>query len=201
MLVVSVVSAVLALSSVGESAPNTEGLSRPSVHDIVERAGLQLADLKLESDVQPSAHPILKIGDSLRYANTHSLPPLDLGGALSSDTRQVLALLLGLFVGFGTGHLVARDRGGFILFLVVDIVIWALWGTFHVATRGFFWGIGGVAVLISHIIQGLDAYASAGGESFVQAVRENTVLIADKGRDAAAPPVALPTSRAFAFSF
>lgn len=191
MFVVSLVSAVLAVSS-----PSAESPSRPHVADVVQKAAMQLADLKLESEFKPELNPILRLADPLKFDLQGIPAPLDYGSAVSSDTRAVLALVLGLLVGFGIGHLVARDRGGFILFLVVDIVIIAVSSVFHFATRGFFWGIGGLALLISHIIQGLDAYASAGGERLVQEVRKNTVLIADTGRDSA-----LPTTRAFAFTF
>jgi hypothetical protein len=50
------------------------------------------------------------------------------GAGVSGDVIPVLAILLALFVGFGTGHLIVHDREGFILFLIVDIVIIAVFG-------------------------------------------------------------------------
>src|SRR3954470_19372257 len=53
------------------------------------------------------------------------------GAGVSSDVMPLLAILLSLFVGFGTGHLVVHDRDGFILFLVVDVVLWAVGGVLN----------------------------------------------------------------------
>src|SRR5688572_2342 len=63
-----------------------------------------------------STNPALQLTDDLRF-QMRDVPPLDQGRALSSDTRQILALILGFIPGFGLGHLVARDRDGFVLFL------------------------------------------------------------------------------------
>jgi hypothetical protein len=120
--------------------------------------------------------------------------PLDDGGGVSSDTRQVLALLLGLLVGFGIGHLVARDRDGFILFLIVDLAIITISSVLFFATP---FRLGYLALFISHVIQGLDAYAKAGGGSLVEHTRTRAVEIAGlPGREA--PHI---TTRAFAYSF
>src|SRR6185312_16564439 len=107
------------------------------------------------------------------------------------------ALVLGLFLGFGTGHLVARDRDGFILFLVVDLAIIVVSSVFKLAVGGWIWGLGGVALLVSHVIQGVDALGKAGGPRIVEETRKKAVLVADVtgGRDAP-----LVTTRAFAFS-
>src|SRR5690606_26327687 len=48
--------------------------------------------------------------------------PFD-GAAMSQDGRAVLALVLGLFVRLGIGHLVAQDKAGFILFLLIVSVL------------------------------------------------------------------------------
>jgi hypothetical protein len=106
------------------------------------------------------------------------------GASVSSDVIPVLAILLALFVGFGTGHLVVHDREGFILFLIVDVVIVAvssvLSGVFFGA--GFWWlgwtGIGGVAFLISHLIQVLDVYGKAFGTKLLDRARATTMEIA-----------------------
>src|SRR5688572_24564988 len=49
-----------------------------------------------------------QLGD-IRLAS-NGAAPLDDGGAMSADLRQILALILGIIPGFGIGHLVARDR-------------------------------------------------------------------------------------------
>jgi hypothetical protein len=93
---------------------------------------------------------------------------------------------------------VARDRDGFILFLVVDLAIIVVSSVFRLAVGGWFWGLGGLALLVSHVIQGIDALGKAGGPRIVEETRKKAVLVSDVtgGRDAP-----LITTRAFAFSF
>lgn len=194
MLMATLVSAVLAVSSPGGASSSEQ--VRPTVLDLVDEVKLTLGDLSLESDWVPSSSPVLKLFDPLRFAAQQIPPPLDFGGGVSQDTRAILGLLLGFFVGFGIGHLVVKDRAGFILFLIVDIVIIAVTSPFGYFTRGLFWYVGGLALFVSHVIQGLDAYSHASGESLVRAARERSIQLANIGRDSAAP-----TSRAYAFSF
>jgi hypothetical protein len=85
--------------------------------------------------------------------------------------------LLGLIVGFGLGHFVARDRNGFILFLVVDIAIIVVASVLQFAIFHGFW-FGYLGLLISHVIQGIDAYAQAGGERILERTRQSAVRIA-----------------------
>ena len=87
---------------------------------------------------------------------------------------------------------------GFILFLIVDVAIIVGTVVLKAVFTGWIWGLGGLALLASHVIQGLDAYHSAGGPALVESARKNAVLVSDAsgGRDAPAF-----TSRAFAFSF
>ena len=120
------------------------------------------------------------------------------GARLGGQTRQIAAFLLGLIVGFGTGHLLVGDQGSFILFLVVDVAIIVVSSVFKIAFGGWFWSLGGLGLLISHVVQGVDALGKAGGPRLVEATREKAVLVADTsgGRDAP-----LTTTRAFAFSF
>lgn len=157
----------------------------------------------LESDYQPSLHSELRLTDDLRLLHGDSPAPLDHGGGVSSDVRQILALILGFFPGFGLGHLVAHDKSGFILFLVIDIVLHVLgWTVGFVVFHGWglFWGIGSLLYLVVHIIQALDAYASAGGERILMNTREKAVRFAnsdDEGRPN--PPVI--TSRIFKLEF
>src|SRR5262249_19575222 len=123
--------------------------------------------------------------------------PLDEGGGMSGETRQIMALLFGLILGFGTGHLIAHDKAGFILFLILDIGIIALATVLDIAVHtGLFWGFGGLALLVSHVIQGIDAYAAAGAR-LVQRAREETMEIAGS-RDRDGP---MPTTRFVHFSF
>jgi hypothetical protein len=158
-----------------------------------------LEGVELAATFKPSQTPALRLTDAQRLALMDGpMFPLDTGGAVSSGTEPVLALVLGLLVGFGTGHLIAGDSGGFILFLVVDVAIIVLSSVLTATVAGLFWGLGGLALLASHIIQGIDAYQKAGGGRIVEETRKKAVLVADVtgGRDA--PRV---TTRAFAFSF
>lgn len=120
------------------------------------------------------------------------------GGAVSGEVRQILALVLGLFIGFGTGHLLVRDHDGFILFLIVDVAIIVVSTVFRWAVGGWFWGLGGAALLVSHVIQGIDALGKAGGPRIVELTRQRAVQVADVSGGRDAPHI---TTRAFAFDF
>lgn len=125
---------------------------------------------------------------------------LDYGSGASADRRSLLALALGLVLGFGTGHLVTEDRDGFILFLVVDVAIIAFSSVLSVAAgTGLFWGLGSVGLLVSHILQGLDAYAKAGGPRAVELTRRRAVELAALAGGTRDMP--LVTTRALGFSF
>jgi hypothetical protein len=157
-----------------------------------------LEGLELAATFKPSETPPLRLTDAMRFGLANAPLPLDTGGGVDGETRQILALVLGLLIGFGTGHLVARDRDGFILFLVVDLAIIVVSSVFRFVVGGWFWGLGGLALLISHVIQGVDALGKAGGPRIVEETRQKAVLVSDAtgGRDT---PVI--TTRAFAFTF
>lgn len=166
-----------------------------------QRKASLLTGLELDSSYKPSAYAALGLMDGLRF-DLQDKFPLETGAGVDSGMRPVLALLLGLLVGFGLGHLVARDRDGFILFLIVDVVIVVLASVLHVAVfsggGGWFWGIGGLAKLISQIIQGIDAYAQAGGGRLVEWNREHTIEIATSESIRDTPAA---TFRTFGFQF
>ncbi|HZA50221.1 MAG TPA: hypothetical protein VE549_05740, partial [Myxococcaceae bacterium] len=159
-----------------------------------------LGGMELDATWRPSALEPLRVTDGLRFGS-ETPRALDEGGGLSSDVRQILALLLGFIPGFGIGHLIAQDRDGFILFLIIDIALYALGVTVGWVAGGhaYFWGLGGLIWLVVHIIQALDAYAEAGGDRIVQRTRERAVGIASVGRD----PLDAPTTntRVFALHF
>jgi hypothetical protein len=168
-------------------------------HSMEGRHARLLEGLELAATFKPSETPALRITDAMRFGLMDAPLPLDTGGAqVQGETRQVLALLLGLLVGFGTGHLLVGDQGGFILFLIVDVAIIVVSSVFRFAFGGWFWGLGGLGLLISHVIQGIDALGKAGGPRVVEETRQKAVLVSDVtgGRDAP-----LITTRAFAFSF
>jgi hypothetical protein len=167
-------------------------------HSLEGRHARLLEGLELAATFKPSETPPLRITDALRFGLMDAPLPLDAGGGVDAEVRQALALVLGLIVGFGTGHLVARDREGFLLFLVVDLAIVVVSTVMRIALGGWFWGLGGLALLISHVIQGVDALGKAGGPRIVEETRQKAVLVSDAtgGRDAP-----LITTRAFAFTF
>jgi hypothetical protein len=156
-----------------------------------------LEGLQLESDYTIPETPMLRLLQESGLGFASSPLALDTGGALRSDTKPLVALLLGLIVGFGTGHLIAGDQGGFVLFLIVDVAIIVAGALLHAATGvGLFWGLG---LLVSHVIQGIDAYQTAGGSRIVQLTRERAVELAavrSDGRDAP-----LTTTRLYGMRF
>lgn len=184
-------------TAAAEVVSPAEGITLSSTAE--GRKASLLVGIALESAYKPSQNAALALLDGLRFDLQDKLP-LDTGAAIDSGTRPLLALLLGLIIGFGLGHLVARDRDGFILFLVVDLVIvvvasiipWAIPGI------GWFWGVGGLAKLVSNIIQGIDAYSQAGGGRIVEWTRQNTVEIAYRG-DGRDTPAATFRMAGFAF--
>ncbi|HEX8824967.1 MAG TPA: hypothetical protein VF794_33935 [Archangium sp.] len=157
-----------------------------------------LDGLELAATFKPSITPALRITDSMRFGLMGAPLPLDTGGGVDAEVRQALALILGLFIGFGTGHLIARDKDGFLLFLIVDLAIIVVSSVFKLAVGGWFWGLGGAALLISHVIQGIDALGKAGGPRLVEATRQRAVQVADMSGGRDTPPI---TTRAFALSF
>jgi hypothetical protein len=184
---------VLGASASPEVEPN--GVELAST--VEARSASLLGGLSLDATYRPSQSPALRIGDGVRFG-LEGAPALDQGGGVSSEIRQILALILGFVPGFGLGHLIARDRDGFILFLVIDIVLYVVWGA---VWGGLRWGLGwlgGIVWLVVHIIQALDAYAEAGGERIVGVLREKAVEIATA--DERRVP-AITTTRAFAFRF
>ncbi len=159
------------------------------------RSASLLEGVTLDATLKPSLAPPLGVLDGLRFALADPLLPLPQGAAVGAGVRPVLALFLGLIVGFGLGHLIARDRDGFVLFLIVDLVLVAVSGVLNYTI----WPLGGlawIALLVSHIIQGLDAYGRAGGGRIVEWTREHAVEVASSEEREA--PV---TTRAFALQF
>ncbi len=190
---------VLSASTGTLSEPVDSGRGISLLDSSEKRAASLLEGVSLAASWKPSQTPPLRLTDALRFARSEWPLALDQGGGLSSDLRQILALILGFIPGFGLGHLVAGDRDGFILFLVIDIALYAagiVLGTF--LKTGLFWGLGGVVWLVVHIIQAIDAYGSAGGARIVQRLRENAVEVATSGRTSDAP---VTTTRAWSIAF
>lgn len=178
-----------------DAAPSTVPLMGPEAAALPYSFHLPALKLGFTSADVPASIPL-------------PLPAPDQGGGagVSGDVIPVLAILLALFVGFGTGHLVVHDREGFILFLIVDVVIVAvasvLSGVFYAGGLWFLgWtGLSGVAFLISHLIQVLDVYGKAFGTKVLDRARYTTMVI-DGPRSG--PDLLLPggTQRVLNWSF
>lgn len=198
MIVSLLVASLFAVTPV-ESATSAADPSISFARTAEGRHARLLGDMELAATFKPSQTPALRLTDAQRLAlATPPMLPLDTGGAVSSGTEPVLALVLGLLIGFGTGHLVAGDSSGFILFLVVDVAIIVASAVLSSVVVGWFWTLGSLAILASHIIQGIDAYQKAGGGRVVEQTRQKAVLVSDVTRGREAPAI---TTRAFAFSF
>jgi len=159
-------------------------------------------------DVTPSTVPLLAQDPGAQPISFHLSAPalpsplsptLDEGGGagVRSDLAPVLAILLSALVGFGTGHLVAGDQQGFILFLLVDLVILAV--DIVLLNLTPLWGLANIAFLISHIVQVLDVYPKVmGGSRLVERARQRSIALAS----AFGPDPALPaTTRVFGLAF
>ncbi|MBM7116571.1 hypothetical protein [Archangium primigenium] len=197
MLVPVLLASLFALTPV-ESAPSAADPSVSFARTWEGRQARLLEGLELAATFKPSETPALRLTDATRLGLMDAPLPLDTGGGVSSDLRPVLSLALGLILGFGLGHIVAGDTNGFILFLVVDVAIIVASSVLHYALGGIFWGIGGLALLVSHVIQGIDAYQTAGGARIVEATRRRAILVADTSNGRDAP---LVSTRAFGFAF
>jgi hypothetical protein len=170
---------VVLFAALGASSAFAAG-SQVSIESSHRKATL-LQGQSLDGSYIPSEAPPMRLLDGLRFSFQDHFP-LDTGGGsgVSNDLRPILALVLGLLIGFGLGHLVARDRNGFVLFLIVDLVIILLGGGLGLVPGiGLLGGgLAGLALLVSHIIQGIDAFEKAGGGRIVEWTREHSVEVA-----------------------
>jgi hypothetical protein len=170
-------------------------------HTYEARQARLLEGVQLESDYVLPSSPMLRLMHADVLALDSAPLPLDTGGGLRSDTKPLVALLLGLILGFGTGHLIAGDQDGFVLFLIIDVAIIVVGAIFEAALGvGLFWGLG---LLVSHIIQGIDAYQTAGGSRIVELTRSRAVQVAAVGprAPAAGRELAQVTTRVYGLSF
>ncbi len=163
-----------------------------------QRSASLLEGVTLAASWKPSQTPPLRLTDALRFDRSDLPLALDQGGGLSGDLKQILALILGFIPGFGLGHLVAGDKDGFILFLVIDLALYIGWVVIGSVLHGPFWGLPGIVWLVVHVIQAIDAYGSAGGARIVQTVREKAVEIATSSRTSDVP---VTTTRVWALTF
>ena len=98
-----------------------------------------------------------------RYLGPDRAPfPLDAGGGAPASEERVIAFILGFFPGFGLGHLILDDEDGFLFYLLVDFVTLAAFIIVDVMFTTI-WAITVLGWIGLHILQGIDAYRTAGG--------------------------------------
>lgn len=186
MLLSSLLAATLAAAPAPAADPSVALARLPPAQTAVFLGGTAVAAL---------AEKAAAAAGALKQEAGSPLMPLDAGGAVSGDTRRLVGLLLAVFIGFGTGHLVVGDSDGFVLFLIVDLAI--------VVASSLLWGVarfplGYLALVISHLIQAVDVWQKGGGGRIVEQMREKAVeWVAAPGREG----LGVTTTRAFALHF
>lgn len=112
----------------------------------------------------PELHERLarELEDLARYLGHDAAPfPLDDGGGAASEER-VIGFILGFFPGFGLGHLILDDEDGFLFYLLIDFVTLAAFIVVDVLFPTI-WAITVLGWIGLHVLQGIDAYRTAGG--------------------------------------
>jgi hypothetical protein len=137
-----------------------------------------------------------QVRDLALYLGHDELPfALDDGGGAASEER-VIAFILGFFPGFGLGHLIIDDEDGFLFYLLVDFVVVAAFVVVDVLFPTI-WAITVLGWIGLHVLQGIDAYRSAGGgrrrgDLWPPPTDDRALAFApglDGGRMAAGPPL------------
>lgn len=134
-------------------------------------------------------HPVFTDGVAGAAAGAHLVPPLrlgdvalDTGSGAGGGTEPVLALVLGIFPGFGLGHYVAGAPWE--KWAVIDTLLLVGLVVAIAADLGVFEALAWIATIVERVIEGLDAFKRAGGRIGAATRRSDTRL-------AAAPPGAV----------
>jgi hypothetical protein len=127
-------------------------------------------------------HSTLSADGAAQAPPAHLVPPLQVGaltldpgsGAGGGGTEPVLALVLGIFPGFGLGHYVAGapwQKWALIdtIVLIAAIVVTA-------ADLGVLEILAWIALVVEHVIEGIDAYGKAGGKVGARASPRTTAV-------------------------
>ncbi len=126
-------------------------------------------------------HPVFT--DAAPAPRAHLVPPLrlaplaaDTGSGAGGGTEPALALVLGIFPGFGLGHYVAGaawQNWALIdgLLLIAAIVVTA-------ADLGVLVPLAWIATVVERVIEGLDAYHHAGGGKIAARVSPRDLAVA-----------------------
>lgn len=149
-------------------------------------------------------HPVFADDGGAAAPRAHLVPRLQLGalsldpgaGAGSGGTEPVLALVLGIFPGFGLGHYVAGAPWQ--KWALIDVIILIAAVVVTAADLGVLEALAWIAVVVERVIEGLDAYKKAGGGKVAARATRGDVVVAlgppehvrDVARDAgpARPP-------------
>lgn len=118
-----------------------------------------------EARLVPELHEELarELTELARYLGHDEAPfSLDDGGGSRASEERVIAFILGFFPGFGLGHLITDNEDGFFFYLLVDFVTLAAFIVVDVLFPTI-WAITVLGWIGLHILQGLDAYRTAGG--------------------------------------
>ena len=142
---------------------------------------LSLARFDSAARTEPRAHlvPPLQLGE----------PALDGAGA-GGGNEPVLALVLGIFPGFGLGHYVAG--AAWQSWALIDVVILIAAVVVSAADLGVLEALAWIAVVVERVIEGLDAYHKAGGGKIAARPSRRDIAVAagpaEPVRDAARDP-------------
>jgi hypothetical protein len=86
---------------------------------------------------------------------------LDTGAGAGGGTEPVLALILGIFPGFGLGHYVAG--AAWQSWTLIDVVLLVAAIVVTAADLGVLEALAWIATVVERVVEGLDAYHRAGG--------------------------------------
>ncbi|HEX9049904.1 MAG TPA: hypothetical protein VF841_05160 [Anaeromyxobacter sp.] len=114
---------------------------------------LRLAAFSGERAAAPAAHlvPPLALGSLA----------LDAGSGAGGGAQPVLALVLGIFPGFGLGHYVAG--AAWQSWALIDVLLLVAAVAVTAADLGVLEALAWIATVVERVVEGLDAYHSAGG--------------------------------------
>ena len=103
------------------------------------------------------------------------------GDGEARGAQPVLAFILGFIPGFGLGHLVAGSFGGFIGFLITDVVLLAVLVVLTAITPSIFYVVGWIVWVAEHVYEGIDAARSVSSPSVAE--RASSRLMVAGGAD------------------
>ncbi len=169
LLVPPAIAAILCLSGVAFSS--TELTSELRLSDASFFSERSVPALAAPSGAVPCSM-VTAIGDfPLRLSEEQASfalalePELLAGGGDGGGSGLVaLAFILGVIPGFGIGHLVAGSIGGFIVFLIIDVLISPFFFLFpyvFYAGTTVVWWVDGALLLVERIVEGSLAAAAA----------------------------------------